>query len=219
MSLWLEGMKMTKADQPPRKARKRPQTAADDEAEEERGQARKRSEAISLARRGLPGKAVQHASSMGLAPDTPTMRSKFVAVPPTQSTSRRVTAPTSNEVIEEALIAAIRCFGTGVSAGPSGQRPDFYKQLVENGDKPAVPLLLGLCNLLAPPELRAFIGRAKGTALYKKDDARPACSEETVRRIIGKGLLATEIENFSSHLLPHQLAVGVPAGVEAIWHM
>ena len=34
LSLWLEGMKMTKADQPPRKARKRPQTATDDEAEE-----------------------------------------------------------------------------------------------------------------------------------------------------------------------------------------
>ena len=68
MSLWLEGMKMTKADQPPRKARKRPQTATDYEAEDERGQVRKRREVISLARRGLPGKAVQHASSTGLAP-------------------------------------------------------------------------------------------------------------------------------------------------------
>ena len=35
MSLWLEGMKRTRADQPPRKARKRPQTATDDEAEED----------------------------------------------------------------------------------------------------------------------------------------------------------------------------------------
>ena len=208
MSLWLEGMKMTKADQPPRKARKRPRTATDDEAEEERSRDRKRSEVISLARRGLPGKAVQHASSMGLAPDTPateaTMRSKFVAPPPAQSTSRRVPAPTSNEVTEAALMTAIRSFGAGVSAGPSGQRPDFYKQLVGNGDKPAVPLLLGLCNLLAAgkasAELRAFIGRVKGTALYKKakdgsDDARPACSGDTIRRIIGKGLLATETEN------------------------
>ena len=180
-------MKLTKADQPPRKARKRSQSATDDEAEEERAQDRKRGEVISLARRGLPGKAVQHACSMGLAPDTAateeTMRSKFVAPPPTQSTSRRVMAPTSNEVTEAALKAAISSFNAGVSAGPSGQRPDFYKQLVVNGDKPAVPPLLGLCNLLAagraPAELRAFIGGAKGTALYKKakdgsDDARPA---------------------------------------------
>ena len=57
-----------KAEQPPRKARKRPQTAADDEAQEERSQDRKRSEVISLAHRGLPGKAVQHAISMGLVP-------------------------------------------------------------------------------------------------------------------------------------------------------
>ena len=33
MSLWLEGMMMTKADQPPRKTRKRPLTGTDDEAE------------------------------------------------------------------------------------------------------------------------------------------------------------------------------------------
>ena len=88
MSLWWEGMKLTKADQLPRKARKRAQAATDDEAEEERAQDRKRGEVISLACRGLPGKAVQHAYSMGLAPDTAatieTMRSKFVAPPPTQ---------------------------------------------------------------------------------------------------------------------------------------
>ena len=196
------------------------------------GQNSKRSEVISLARRGLPGKAVQYASSMELAPDTAateaTMRSKFVVPPPSQSTSRRVTAPTSNEVTEAALMAAIRLFNAGVCAGPSGQRPDFYKQLVGNGDKPAVPLLFGLCNLLAtgraPAELRAFIGRAKSTALHKKakdgsDDARPACSGETIRRIIGKALLATEIANLSSHLLPHQVAVGVPVGVEAMAHV
>ena len=34
MYLWLEGMKMTRADQPPRKARKRPHTVTDDEAKE-----------------------------------------------------------------------------------------------------------------------------------------------------------------------------------------
>ena len=52
-------------------------------------QDRKRGEVISLARRGLPGKALQHACSMGLAPDTAapeeTMRSKSVAPPPTKS--------------------------------------------------------------------------------------------------------------------------------------
>ena len=75
MPLWREGMKLTKADQPPRKPRKRPQSATDDEAEEERAQDRKRGEVISLARRGLPGKAVQHACSMGL-PQTQLQRKR-----------------------------------------------------------------------------------------------------------------------------------------------
>ena len=81
-------------------------------------------------------------------------------------------APTSNEVTEAALKAAISSFSAGVSAGPSGQRPDFYKQLVGNGDKPAVPLLLVLCNLLAagraPRRTEGLHWGAKGTALYKK---------------------------------------------------
>ncbi len=129
----------------------------------------------------------------------------------------------------QTIVRAVRSFDTGVSAGPTGQRPDLYKQLIgDKGDHPAVPLFTSLSNLLAsgqaPPELRPFIGGAKGTALYKTakdgtDDARPACSGETIRRVIGKALLATEIEVLSDHLLPHQLAVGVKAGVEAMPHL
>ena len=99
----------------PRKSTKRPQTASDDEAVEEWGQDRNRNDVVSVARMGLPGSAVQHSSSMGLAPDTAAteamMRSKFVAPPPSQSTLRRVTAPAPNEVIEIALLVAIRSFG------------------------------------------------------------------------------------------------------------
>ena len=129
----------------------------------------------------------------------------------------------------EAVVHAINSFDAGVSAGPSGHRPDLYKQLIgEKGDKPAVSLFMALANLLAsgraPRELRPFIGSAKGTALKKKakdgsDDARPACSGETIRRIIGKVLLGTDLEALSDHLLPHQLAVGVRAGVEAMPHV
>ena len=136
----------------------------------------KRAAVIDVARRGLPGKAVQHAGSLGLAPDTAAteavMRSKFVQPPASQRTSRRIGAPESNDVTEEALVKAIRSFGRGVGPGPSGQRPDFYKQLIgEKGDKQALTLLTALSNLLAsgkaPPELRPYIGGAKGTALKK----------------------------------------------------
>ena len=160
---------------------------------------KKHEEVIGLARRGLPGKAVRHASSLGLAPDTPEteakMRAKFVEPPQTQIASKRMPAPESNNITEEAVVHAINSFDAGVSAGPSGHRPDFYKQLIgEKGDKPAVALLTALANLLAsgraPRELRPFIGSTKGTPLKKKakdgsDDARPAWSGETIRQIVG----------------------------------
>ena len=229
-SLWSEALRITKADQAPRRGRKR--TRPDEQTTNEAVE-KKREEVIELARRGLPGKAVRHASSQGLAPDTAeterTMRSKFVDPPPAQRASRRMPAPEANTITDEGVVRAVRSFDTGVGAGPTGQRPDFYKQLIgDKGDRPAVPLFTSLSNLLAsgqaPAELRPFIGGAKGTALYKKakdgtDDARPACSGETIRRVIGKVLLATDIEPLSDHLLPHQLAVGVKAGVEAMPHL
>ena len=233
MSLWEEGLRMTKADRPARPSRKRKNGG--DEKLLEQELERKREEVIDLARRGLPGKAVSHASSLGLAPDTAAteriMRSKFVAPPATQSASASRRSPTleANTITDEGVVKAVRSFGVGVSAGPSGQRPDLYKQMIgEKGDKPAVPLLSSLSNLLAsgqaPPELRPYFGGAKGTALRKtakdgSDDARPACSGETMRRIVGKVLLGTDIETLSDHLLPHQLAVGVRAGVEAMPHV
>ena len=75
----------------------------------------------------------------------------------------------------------------------------------------------------APLELRPYLGGAKGTALRKvakdgTDDARPACSGETIRRVVGKVLLGTEVDTLKEHLLPHQLALA-SAGVEAMPHV
>ena len=139
-----------------------------------------------------------------------------------------MTAPTSNEVTAGALMAAIRSFSARVSAGPSGQRPDFCKQLVvmETSLQSHCSWGSAICWQLGGLSRNCgrSLGGAEGTALYKKakdgfDDARPACSGETIRRVIGKALLATDIENLSSHLLPHCLAVGVLAGVEAMAHV
>ena len=225
-SLWDEALHLAKADIPRSGKRKHRKSAEEESAE-------KREQVIDIARRGLPGKAVQHASSAGLAPDTreteEIMRSKFVQPPAAQAASRRMPAPEANHITEESTVKAIRSFHVGVSAGPSGQRPDLYRQLIgDKGDKPAAALLTSLANLLAsgraPAELRKYIGGAKGTALRKhakdgSEDARPACSGETIRRVIGKVLLGSEIDTLCAHLLPHQLAVGVKAGVEAMPHL
>ena len=50
-------------------------------------------------------------------------------------------------------------------------------------------------------------------------DARPASAGELIRRVVGKALLATEIETLRQHLFPLQLAVGVKGGVEVMLHL
>ena len=188
-TLWREVVRYTGAAKEPKK-RHRP---VDKEKEAER----RREEVVSLARRGLPGKAMQHTMSEGLAPDTPEnglkIRKKFPPPPVEQSTSRRMGAPAANEITEADLVGAIYSFQKGVATGPSGQRPDFYKQLIgDKGDKPAVALLTSMANLLAsgraPPELRPYIGGARCVALKRtakdgREDVRPACAGEHGRLV------------------------------------
>ena len=45
-----------------------------------------------------------------------------------------------------------------------------------------------------------------------EEDVRPVCTGEVYGRLVGKALLKIELPVLRTHLLPHQLAVGVPAG-------
>ncbi len=96
------------------------------------------------------------------------------------------------------------------------------------GDRQCVPLIVAFVNLLAngqaPRKLSPYLGGATGTALDKvsksgEQDARPVCSGEYWRRLVGKALLGTEVANLRDYLAPHQLAVGVAAGVEVMPHL
>ena len=62
-TLWEEAVRQTGGEG-------RPQRGAGKTVSEEKHKIRRKEEVISLARRGLPGKAVQHAASLGIAPDT-----------------------------------------------------------------------------------------------------------------------------------------------------
>lgn len=194
---------------------------------------KKHEEAVSLARRGLPGKAVQRLTSEGLAPNTPEvqsiMRSKFVAPPVGQESTSRAPAPTANELTQESIADALKSFDRGAAPGPSGLRADFLRQAVgEQADKPIIALITSLCNILAngeaPRGLQSILGGARGTAFNKTSktgevDARPVCSGEVWRRLVGKALLRTEMEALRAHLLPLQLAVGAPSGGEVMPHL
>ena len=195
---------------------------------------------MAYAEHGAPGKAVDRLISLGLAPDTPEvkakMKSKFIDPPSGQATSRRPAAPPATKLSDEEVAKAIRSFQWGAGAGPSACRPDFLRQIIgSKADRPGLRLVAELCNLLAdgqaPRALRPFFGGANGFAFRKEakanaageaaagEDARPVCSGEVWRRVIGKALFRSEESSFKEHLRPHQLAVSVRAGSEVMSHL
>lgn len=167
---------------------------------------RQRAAATQLARRGLPGKAMQRLSGVPVAEPSPAVvaaiRSKFPSRPPHQATSSRPAAPPANEASAEDVVRAIRSFPRGAAPGPTGLRPDLLQQLIGSGgdEKPAAHMLTNLVNLLAdgqaPTGLRPYLGGARGTALQKASktggaDVRSLCVGEALRRLVGKVLLPT----------------------------
>lgn len=111
MSLWNEGLRLTKADSPARSGCKRKRAG---DASVEQMLSQKQAEVIDLAQRGLPGKAVRHAGSLGLASDTPeterAMRPTLVEPPAHHRASQRASPPEANNITDEAHVKAIRSF-------------------------------------------------------------------------------------------------------------
>jgi len=191
--------------------------------------------AMAYAEHGAPGKAVNRLISPGLAPDTPAveakMRSKFIPPPSGQASTRRPAAPPATKLSDAQVARAIRSFQWSAGAGPSGCRPDFLRQIIgKKEDRPGLRLVTEFCNLLAdgqaPQALRSFFGGANGFAFRKEakdgvseDDARPVCSGEVWRRVVGKALFRSEESTFQEHLGPHQLAVSVRSGSEVMAHL
>ena len=215
---------------------KRPKTAKSVPAEVELQ--RRQQATMALAEHGAPRKAVNRLSGPGLAPHSDTitakMKSKFVPPPDNQAASWRPPPPPANVLTPELVAKSIRSFDTGVGAGPSGCRPDFLKQIVgakedRDGLHPVTDMANLLANGQAPKKLRPFIGGASGFAFRKcskpnadgvvEEDARPVCSGDVWRRVVGKALFRSEEDTFKEHLQPHQLAVSVKSGAEVMTHL
>ena len=163
---WAAGERLTLWRETCSKIRTRKQRQ--EESEEAKTQ-RRQKVATELARRALPGKAMQRLSGPGLAKDTPEieriMRSKFVPPPPHQHLSSRPLAPEANYIDEADVIKAVRSFPRGAGAGPTGMRPDFLRQIIGEGSepRPGAALLTSLVNLLADGRASSqSAGRGRG---------------------------------------------------------
>ena len=207
--------------------RKRESGGADEERE------KRQEEAVDLARRGFPKKALQRLAGPGAAEDTPQveakMRSKFVSAPPGQAASRRPLPPLANQLTPEVVGRALAGVKRGTGPGASGMRPDHLLRLVgKKGQKPGATVVTELFNLVAdgraPRGLRRWMAGAEGHALAKEGkepglDCRPAAAGEAIRRGVARALFLTEKEALREYLEPSgQLCVGVSAGVEALPH-
>ena len=135
---------------------------------------------LAYAQHGTPGKAVARLVGPGLAPHsdatTAKMKSKFIAPPSSQATSRRPSAPPANILNNDDISRSIRSFQWGGGAGPCGCRPDFLRQVIgTKQDKPGLDSVTRLCNLLANGQaskrLRPFVGGACGFDLEKEAKA------------------------------------------------
>ena len=211
-------------------------SVSDDQAQ--RILARQQRVVVHLASQGLPAKAVNRLTSLGLAPDTPAierlLRSKFPPPPPHQAVFVLPAAPPANELTDENLLRSIRSFQRGAGPGPSGLRPDLLKQLLDLPTSvDTLPIMVAFANLLAngeaPLDVAPTFAGACGYAFRKAtktgappgapDDARPVCAGEAWRRAIGKALLRTEADRLAEHLAPHQMAVLVSGGAEVLPHV
>ena len=119
----------------------------------------------------------------------------------------------------------VRAFPHGSAPGPTGMRPQHLKDaLTSQAHRDEVAdQLRNLVNLLArgqaPSSVAELFAGASLVALAKKDGGlRPVAVGETLRRLVGKCLCAEVKEAARARLLPLQIGVAVPGGVEAAVH-
>ena len=125
-----------------------------------------------------------------------------------------------SEQVEEAL----RSFGRGSGAGPSGLRPQHLKDaLVPGWSDEVIRQLTAVTSLLlqgsACSEAQQWICGASLMALPKPTgDHRPVAVGETLRRLTSKVAAKAIAPQLRTHLEPVQLGVGSKNGCEAIVH-
>ena len=186
---------------------------------------------------GRISQALSRLTSPGLAANTAAVRSallaKFPAIPGARQASARHPPPPPGLIEMPVFLRALRSFAVGVGPGPDGLRADFLKALVGvTDDDPILHTLRDFAQLLAdggaPTYLRPWLAGGQLIGVGKHDslgrpipldtDARPIVMGVTWRKLVFKCTLQMDRATLRERLLPHQLAVGVSCGAEAMLH-
>ena len=188
-----------------------------------------------LAQKGKAGKAIQAATSPGLAMDTQDVEDMLTSKFPRrlQENRNRPIPPFQHQATREEVVKEIRSFGQGATPGHLGLWPQFLKEMVgAEGDQDIINVYVERVQVFldgrAPAYMRQWYGGGRLVGIGKDDepldkDARPLVVGETWRRLVEKvGLRGEGIQNpesdFVGFLKKYQVAIGVKAGSEVIIH-
>ena len=182
--------------------------------------------ATDLAREGQYRQAAKALMSRGLDFDSDdavkNMRAKHPPSPPPPSLPPADTSPYSFK--SEDVYAALSSFRSLSAGGPSGMRPDHFKEAVasDRGNS-LLSTLTRLINAFAagrvPKSLAPFLSGGNLLAAHKKCGGhRPIAVGEFLRRLTSKCVAKKATADTAEYLSPHQLGVGVRGGSEAAIH-
>jgi len=188
-----------------------------------------------LAQKGKAGKAIQAATSPGLAMDTQDVEDMLTSKFPRrlQENRNRPIPPFQHQATREEVVKEIRSFGQGATPGHLGLWPQFLKEMVgAEGDQDIINVYVERVQVFldgrAPAYMHQWYGGGRLVGIGKDDepldkDARPLVVGETWRRLVEKvGLRGEGIQNpesdFVGFLKKYQVAIGVKAGSEVIIH-
>ncbi|KAL5478144.1 hypothetical protein EMCRGX_G025033 [Ephydatia muelleri] len=184
---------------------------------------KKITEAISLAKDSLLGKACQILTSSGLAPNTEDTWTQLSAkhpkspppVPPAHPP-----LPLTSPILppDFNVLSILRYFPKASAAGPTGLRIQHLLDVAEVPVPTSIcSLLRGVINLLAsgqaPAAISQYMASGSLVALRKgTQDIRPITVGESLRRLTSKCLCSLIKEDASVFFQPFQFGVALPQG-------
>ena len=184
--------------------------------------------AAQLTSEGQLHKAIQALTSPGLAAATDSNLQKMEELhPDSPIPAERNTDVQQIRLSCEDIKHAVMGIRSGTAGGPDGFKISFFKAAIGDSApgrrEKALVSLTRFCNAIAsgsvPPIVRPFFAAATLFGVEKKDGGiRPIGCGLIIRRVTARAIMRKIMPRAASFLAPHQLAVGVAGGCEAIVH-